>query len=98
MAGPSACPREGAEGAQLEVLILASGVTRPREDLRGYRRVTLRPGETRTVQFPLVAASLAYWNPDSHRWVVEDEPVEIAVASSSADLRLRRTVRVVARP
>ena len=90
--------REGDEVVQLYVRHLGSRVTRPREDLRGYRRVTLRPGETRTVQFPLVAASLAYWNPDSHRWVVEDEPVEIAVASSSADLRLRRTVRVVARP
>ena len=90
--------REGDEVVQLYVRHLGSRVTRPREDLRGYRRVTLRPGETRTVQFPLVAASLAYWNPDSHLWVVEDEPVEIAVASSSADLRLRRTVRVVARP
>ena len=90
--------REGDEVVQLYVRHLGSRVTRPREDLRGYRRVTLRPRETRTVQFPLVAASLAYWNPDSHRWVVEDEPVEIAVASSSADLRLRRTVRVVARP
>ena len=90
--------REGDEVVQLYVRHLGSRVTRPREDLRGYRRVTLRPGETRTVQFPLVAASLAYWNPDSHRWVVEDEPVEIAVASAAADLRLRRTVRVVARP
>ena len=90
--------REGDEVVQLYVRHLGSRVTRPREDLRGYRRVTLRPRETRTVQFPLVAASLAYWNPDSHRWVVEDEPVEIAVASSAADLRLRRTVRVVARP
>jgi len=90
--------REGDEVVQLYVRHLGSRVTRPREDLRGYRRVTLRPGETRTVQFPLVAASLAYWNPDSHRWVVEDESVEIAVASAAADLRLRRTVRVVARP
>lgn len=90
--------REGDEVVQLYVRHLGSRVTRPREDLRGYRRVTLRPRETRTVQFPLVAASLAYWNPDSHRWVVEDEPVEIAVASAAADLRLRRTVRVVARP
>src|SRR2546428_391486 len=90
--------REGDEVVQLYVRHLGSRVTRPREDLRGYRRVTLRPGETRTVQFPLVAASLAYWNPDSHRRVVEDEPVEIAVASSAGHLPLRRTVRAVARP
>ena len=90
--------REGDEVAQLYVRHLASRVARPREDLRGYQRVTLRPGETRTVDFPLSAASLAYWNPDAHRWVVEDEPVEIAVGASSADIRLRRTVRVAARP
>ena len=88
----------GDEVVQLYVRHLGSRVARPREDLRGYRRVTLGPGETRTVAFPLAASGLAYWDPDAHRWVVEDEPVEIAVGASSADIRLRRTIRVAARP
>ena len=86
--------RTGDEVAQLYVRHLGSSVPRPKQDLRGYRRVTLRPGETRTLEFPLAASSLAYWSPDAHRWVVEAEPVEIAVGASSADIRLRRTITV----
>jgi beta-glucosidase len=90
--------RAGDEVVQLYVRHLGSSVARPREDLRGYGRVTLRPGARRTLELPLAASSLAYWNSQMHHWVVEGEPVEIAVGASSADLRLRRTVRVVARP
>jgi beta-glucosidase len=89
--------RPGDEVAQLYVRHGGSRVERPRQDLRGYRRVTLEPGETRTVEFPLAATSLAYWSPEAHRWVVEAEPVELAVGPSSADVRLKRTVRVVPR-
>jgi beta-glucosidase len=87
--------RAGDEVVQLYVRHLGSGVPRPREDLRGYRRITLRPGETRTLEFPLAASSLSYWNADTHGWVVETEPVELAVGASSADIRLRHTIRVV---
>src|SRR6266566_6518454 len=58
--------RIGDEVAQLYVRHLGSRVERPNEDLRGYRRITLKPGETRTVEFSLPAASLAYWNSDLH--------------------------------
>jgi beta-glucosidase len=90
--------RAGDEVVQLYVRHLGSSVARPREDLRGYRRIRLRVGETRTVVFALPASTLAYWSPEAHRWVVEAEPVEIAVGASSADIRLRRTIRVAARP
>ena len=89
--------RAGDEVVQLYARHLGSSVARPREDLRGYRRITLQAGATGTVELSLPASSLAYWNSQMHRWVVEDEPVEIAVGASSADIRLRRTVRVVAR-
>ena len=49
------------------------------------------------MEFPLAASSLAYWNPDAHRWVVEDEPVRIEVGASSADIRLTNEIRVAAR-
>jgi beta-glucosidase len=90
--------RAGDEVVQLYVRHLGSSVARPREDLRGYQRIRLRVGETRTVVFPLPASTLAYWSAEAHRWVVEAEPVEIAVGASSADIRLRRTIRVAARP
>jgi len=87
--------RAGDEVAQLYVRHLGSRVERPIEDLRGFRRITLKPGETRTVEFALPASSLAYWSPDTHRWVVEQEPVELAIGASSADIRLRRRIQVV---
>lgn len=89
--------RRGDEVAQLYVRHRGSRVERPLEDLRGYRRVTLEPGETRTVEFRLAAPSLAYWSAEAHRWVVEAEPVELAVGGSSADLALKRTVSVLVR-
>ena len=89
--------RTGDEVAQLYVRHIGSRVERPNEDLRGYRRITLKPGETRTVEFSLPAASLAYWNSDLHRWVVETEPVELAVGASSADIRVRRRIQVESR-
>ena len=54
--------RDGDEVVQLYVKHLGSKVARPRKELRGFRRVTLQPGETKTVELPLAAQSLAYWD------------------------------------
>src|SRR2546425_1457954 len=89
--------RPGDEVAQLYVRHLGSRVERPNEDLRGFRRVTLKPGETRAIEFSLPASSLAYWNPDGHRWVVEEESLELAVGASSTDIRVRRRIQVLGR-
>ena len=89
--------RAGDEVVQLYVQHPGSKVERPLQDLRGYRRVGLAQGETRTVTFPLAAASLAYWNPDSHAWAVEDGQVRIRVGASSADIRAERTIAVSGR-
>jgi len=60
--------------------------------------VTLRPGETRTVAFSLAASSLAYWNPETHGWVVENEPILLEVGASSADIRLQKTITITGAP
>jgi len=86
--------RAGDEVVQLYVSHPHSMVTRAREDLRGFQRVTLQPGQARTVTMRVPASSLAYWNPNSQRWVVEHEPVELRVGASSADIRLTTTVEV----
>jgi beta-glucosidase len=90
--------RAGDEVVQLYVKHMGSAVKRPNKDLRGYQRVTLKPGETRTVQFPLAALSLAYWNPETHAWVVENEPISLEIGASSADIRLEKTISVAAAP
>jgi beta-glucosidase len=89
--------RAGDEVVQLYVQHLDSKVSRPLLDLRGYERIALKPGETRTVVLPLRADDLAYWDTAAHRWAIEGNRVRLRVGASSADLRLDTTVPVRAR-
>ena len=88
--------RAGDEVVQLYARYPESQVSRPHKQLRGFQRVTIAPGETRTVTMHLDAADLAYWSPEEHAWVVEPGRVELMVGQSSADadLTLRRTITV----
>jgi beta-glucosidase len=86
--------RAGDEVVQLYVAHVGSRVERPIKDLRGYQRVPLRPGQTRTVTFRVPVASLAYWNADTDAWVVEPGRVQLQVGASSADVRVNRTVSI----
>ena len=86
--------RAGDKVVQLYVQHPGSAVERPMKELKGYQRLTLQPRETRTVEFRLAASSLAYWNPDTHAWVVEEGQVHLQVGASSADIRLQRTIRI----
>jgi len=86
--------RAGDEVVQLYVQHVGSSVERPVRDLRGYRRLTLAPGETRTVRMPVPISSLAYWDAAADRWVVEADQIRLQVGASSADIRLEKTVRV----
>jgi len=86
--------RAGDEVVQLYVRHLGSKVARPKRDLRGYRRITLEPGQTKTVAFKLSATSLAYWDENANRWATEGDSVEVEIGASSSDIRLRKTIRV----
>lgn len=87
--------RAGEEVVQLYVRHLQSRVERPLLDLKGFTRIAVQPGETTTVDLPLQASQLAYWDVDQHRFVVESGPVEIMIGRSSADLVARTTIHVV---
>ncbi len=80
--------RAGDEVVQLYVKHLHSTVERPKKELKGFRRITLQPGETQTVTLPLKAESLAYWDADLGGWQVEADRVRVLVGASSADIRL----------
>lgn len=74
---------EGTEVAQLYVQDLVGSVVRPVRELKGFERVTLAPGETRTVTFELPVAELAFWNIDMD-YVVEPGDFRLWVAGDSA--------------
>ncbi len=79
--------REGTEVVQLYTRALAPRCPRPRRQLAGFARVTLRPGETATVEIPLPVSSLAFWDVAAHRMTVDPGNYEVMAGSSSAELR-----------
>jgi beta-glucosidase len=84
--------RDGDEVVQLYVAHVDSAVARPQQELKGFRRVMVHAGETRTVTIPLTATSLAYW--DGKSLTVESDNVEIRVGSSSDAIALRQQIKV----
>ena len=78
--------RAGDEVVQLYIRDLVASVTRPVKELRGFERVTLAPGETKTVRFTLGEDDFRFWNKDMQR-VVEPGDFEIMTGSSSADVQ-----------
>jgi len=85
-------PCAGEEVVQLYVKPGSSALEHPAQELRGFQRVALQPGETKTVEIPLSAHSLACWDTGKHRFVVEPGKLQLRVGASSADIRLRKTV------
>jgi len=79
-------PREGDEVVQLYIGLPYRSVTQPTISLKGFERVTLAPGERRTVTFTLEQRHLAIWNRDMLE-VVEPGPVVVSVGNSSASLK-----------
>jgi beta-glucosidase len=86
--------RGGDEVVQLYVHHLRSAVPRPIEELEGFQRVALDPGETRTVILPLKISNLAYWNDKLSRFVVEKEPLELRISDSSRNILLSTRIQV----
>jgi beta-glucosidase len=86
--------RGGAEVVQLYVHDGHSKIDRPVRELKGFQRVELKAGETKTVQFTLDRAALSYWSPEKKEWVAEPGTFEIQVGASSRDIRLRGTLKL----
>jgi beta-glucosidase len=76
----------GDEVVQLYLHDVVSSVTRPIKELKGFKRVSLAPGESKTVQFTLDREAFALWNQEMKR-VVEPGAFEIMVGPNSVDLK-----------
>ena len=86
--------RVGDEVVQMYVAHTGSKVARPAEELKGFRRIKLQPGEKATVHFALKGSDLVYWNVEKGAWDLEPDQVSIMIGGSSADLKLKRTVSI----
>lgn len=81
--------RAGDEVVQFYIRDEVSRATRPVKELRGFQRITLRPGETRTVTFEVDHDALAYHDPDM-KWTVEPGWFDMMVGGSSDDVKSAR--------
>ncbi|MCS7058755.1 MAG: glycoside hydrolase family 3 C-terminal domain-containing protein [Meiothermus sp.] len=82
----------GKEVVQVYVRDPQSSLPRPPKELKGFAKVALEPGETKTVEVELDYRAFAYYHPGLKDWVAEEGEYEILVGASSADIRLRQTV------
>jgi beta-glucosidase len=88
----------GDEIAELYVGYEGSSVDRAVSDLKGFARVHLEPGETRTVAFDVRAADLAFWNTAAGAWEVEPITYDVRVGPSSRDLPLTGSFAIAPAP
>lgn len=76
----------GDEIVQMYIRDKISSVTRPVKELKGFERVSLQPGETKTVEFPITREALQFYNRDMNR-VVEPGEFDIMVGNSSQNVK-----------
>ena len=81
--------REGAEVAQVYVADHHAKVPRPAKELKGFTKVSLKPGETRHVTVALDQRALSYYDPDSKQWRADPGEFEVLVGHSSDQIELR---------
>jgi beta-glucosidase len=84
----------GDEVVQLYVHQVKSSVKRPAKELRGFERINLKPGETKTVTLSLPVEKLAFWDETTHGFVVEPGTFEVMVGASAADIRAKDQIEV----
>ncbi len=86
--------RSGDEVVQLYTRALAPTVKRASKELRGFKRINIQPGETKTISLTMPVEKLAYYSEELHRFVVPPGAYELSLGGSSADIRLRDRVDV----
>jgi len=84
--------RSGAEVVQLYVRDLAPKVDRPVRELRGFKRVVLKPGQSTVVTLPIDSRAFHYWDTAAHAWRANPGSYALEIGSSSRDLRVRTVV------
>ena len=78
--------RDGAEVVQLYIRDLVGSVTRPVKELKGFQKVMLKAGETRTISFTITKEQLSFYNSDL-KWISEPGKFHVFVGTNSRDVK-----------
>ena len=87
--------REGAEIAQLYIEDVESSLPRPVKELKGFKKVYLKQGESKTIKLTLDKKDFSFWNPETGKWFAEKGEFIIHIGASSKDIRLSRKIELV---
>lgn len=79
--------REGDEVVQLYLRQDETSLVRPVKELKGFQRISLKPGESRQVVFPVGFEQIKFWK--DGKWVAESGSIQVMIGSSSGDIRLK---------
>ena len=69
---------------------------RPVRELKGFAKVQLAPGETKTVAIPLGERAFEFFDPEKKKWTLAPGTFDVFIGASSRDLRLSQTVKIQA--
>jgi beta-glucosidase len=86
---------EGKETAQLYIRDVESSVPRPVKELKGFKKVDLKPGESKTVEIKLNKKDFSFWNPTTKNWFAEKGDFILYIGSSSRDVKLQKEVELL---
>ena len=86
--------RDGAEVVQMYVGLQNAIVFRPAKELKGFKKIFLKAGESREVQIPFDDKTFRYWNIRTNQWEVEMGTYQIMVGSSISDIRLVKELKM----
>ncbi len=89
--------RAGAEIVQLYVSDLKSSLPRPVKELKGFRKITLQPGQEQTVSFTIDRKALSFYDDTKQDWVAEPGTFEVLVGASACDIRGKAAFELTAR-
>lgn len=84
----------GAEIVQLYVEKAGNGLIGPKQQLKGFAKVFLEPGEIKSIAIPLDGTAFRYWNVETERWEIEGGMYTLKVGASCEDIRLTAAVEV----
>lgn len=86
--------RDGMEVAQLYIGCASKRIFRPKKELKGFRKVFLRAGESKTVHIPFDDKAFRYFNVNTNTWEVEEAEYQVLIGASSTDIRLEGNLLV----
>jgi beta-glucosidase len=82
----------GQEIVQLYVHDQESRLVRPTKELKGFAKVALQPGETKTVTISLAYRAFAYYHPAYQQWITDNGQFDLLIGASAADIRCTAVV------